>query len=52
MTGRGAKGDRALAMLVRERQDLVAEGQTQDVWRNTVLGQEAGKRGHCHVAGD
>jgi len=44
MAARGAKGDGALAKVVRERQDLVAEWQKQDVWRNSVLGQEAGKR--------
>ena len=35
---------RALAALVRERQDLVAEWQKRDAWRNAALGQETAKR--------
>ena len=44
MSARGAKGDRALAVLVRERQDLVAEWQKLDAWRNAALGQGPAKR--------
>jgi CHAT domain-containing protein/tetratricopeptide (TPR) repeat protein len=44
MAARGAKGDGALAVLVRERQDLVTEWQMRDAWRNAALGHEAATR--------
>ena len=44
MAARGARGNRALAVLVRERQDLVAEWQKRDALRNNWLGQTPNKR--------
>ncbi len=44
MAARGAKGHKTLAILVRERQDLVAEWQKLDAWHNVALGQEITKR--------
>ena len=44
MAARGAKGDPKLAVLARERQDLVAEWQRRDALRNAALGQESAKR--------
>jgi CHAT domain-containing protein/Tfp pilus assembly protein PilF len=44
MAARSAKGDGALAALVRERQDLVVEWQERELLRNAALGQEAAKR--------
>jgi CHAT domain-containing protein/Flp pilus assembly protein TadD len=44
MAARGASGDVALAQLVRERQDLVADWQKRELARNAALGAETGKR--------
>ncbi len=44
MAARGAKGNRALAVLVRERQDLVAEWQKRDASRIADLAQPPEKR--------
>ena len=44
MAARGAKGDPALAALVRERQDIVAEWQKRDELRNGWLGKASAKR--------
>jgi CHAT domain-containing protein len=44
MAARGASGDPGLAVLVRERQDLVAEWQKGDALRNAALGEAPGKR--------
>jgi tetratricopeptide (TPR) repeat protein len=44
MATRGAKGDRALAALVRERQDLVAEWQRRDGTRTKAVSRPPGKR--------
>ena len=44
MAARGATGDPKLAVLVRERQDLVAEWQKRDGLRNTWIGQVPDKR--------
>ena len=44
MAARGASGDPGLAVLVRERQDLVAEWQKRDALRNAALGEARGKR--------
>jgi CHAT domain-containing protein/tetratricopeptide (TPR) repeat protein len=44
MATRSAKGDAALAAIMRERQDLVAEWQTVDVVRNTILAQPPEER--------
>jgi CHAT domain-containing protein/tetratricopeptide (TPR) repeat protein len=44
MAARGAKGDPALAALVRERQDLVADWQRRDRWRSAALARPPGKR--------
>lgn len=44
MAARSAKGDGALARLVRERQDLIAEWQKRDALRNAALGRETTKR--------
>ncbi|WP_210191672.1 CHAT domain-containing tetratricopeptide repeat protein [Rhodomicrobium vannielii] len=44
MAARGAKGDPALAGLVRERQDLIAEWQQRDGLRNAALGEAPEKR--------
>ena len=38
MAARGAKGDPALALLTRERQDLVMEWRRRDALRNSALG--------------
>jgi CHAT domain-containing protein/tetratricopeptide (TPR) repeat protein len=44
MAARGAKGDRKLAALVRERQDLVAEWQRGDQVRSDAIAQAPEKR--------
>ena len=44
MAARGDKGDPELAILARERQDLVAEWQNRDALRNAWLGQALHKR--------
>lgn len=44
MAARGAKGDPALAALIRERQDLVEEWQKRDAARNLAVAQEPDKR--------
>jgi CHAT domain-containing protein/tetratricopeptide (TPR) repeat protein len=44
MAARTAKGSGAMAGLVRERQDLLAEWQQRDAWRNAALGQETQER--------
>ena len=44
MAARGASGDPALAQLVRERLDLVADWQKHELARNAALGAETGKR--------
>ena len=44
MAARSAKGDGALAALVRERQDLLAEWQRRELLRSAVLGRETVKR--------
>src|SRR5208337_5073479 len=44
MAARGSKGDPALAVLVRERQDLVMEWLKRDGLQNTWLGQSPDKR--------
>jgi tetratricopeptide (TPR) repeat protein len=44
MAARGAKGDPALAGLVRERQDLVNEWQVRDVARTAAVAQPPDKR--------
>ena len=44
MAARGATGDRALASIVRERQDLVAEWQKRDVVRNIAVSHPPDKR--------
>ena len=44
MAARGAKGDPVLAMLVRERQDLVEEWQKRDGARNAAVAQAPDKR--------
>jgi tetratricopeptide (TPR) repeat protein len=44
MAARGAKGDPALAALVRERQDLVDEWQGREKLQAAALGQETAKR--------
>jgi tetratricopeptide (TPR) repeat protein/CHAT domain-containing protein len=44
MAARGAKGDRRLAALVRERQDLVAEWQRRDQMRSAAVAQVPDKR--------
>jgi CHAT domain-containing protein/tetratricopeptide (TPR) repeat protein len=44
MAARGAKGDGALAGLIRERQDLVVEWRRLDAQRNAWLGQAEEKR--------
>ncbi len=44
MAVRGAKGDRKLAALVRERQDIVAEWRKRDGERNAWLGEAPDKR--------
>lgn len=44
MAARGANGDPRLAILARERQDLVGEWQKRDELRNATLGQTADKR--------
>jgi CHAT domain-containing protein/tetratricopeptide (TPR) repeat protein len=44
MAARGAKGDAALAALVRERQDLVEEWQSRDATRSAAVGQAPDKR--------
>ncbi len=44
MAARGAKGNPALAALVRERQDLVAEWQKRDAARNSALSQSPEER--------
>jgi CHAT domain-containing protein/tetratricopeptide (TPR) repeat protein len=44
MAARGAKGDAVLATLARERQDLVAEWQKRDVFRNAAVSQAPDKR--------
>jgi CHAT domain-containing protein/tetratricopeptide (TPR) repeat protein len=44
MAARGAKDDPALADLVRERQDMVAEWLKRDALRNTALGQAVEQR--------
>ncbi len=52
MAARGAVGDAALAALVRERQDLVAEWQKRDSLRNAALGQAPDKRNAKAEAGN
>ena len=44
MAARGTKGDPALALLVRDRQDLVAEWQKLDALRNAALALAPDKR--------
>ena len=44
MAARGAAGKPALALLARERQNLVAAWQKRDALRNAWLGQESAKR--------
>jgi CHAT domain-containing protein len=44
MAARGAKGNAALAALVRERQDLVEEWQKRDATRSAAIGQAPDKR--------
>ena len=44
MAARGAKGDPALATIVRERQDLVAEWQKRDGARTAAVSQPPDKR--------
>jgi CHAT domain-containing protein/Tfp pilus assembly protein PilF len=44
MAARGAQSDTALATLVRERQDSLAEWQRLDVLRSAALGLDAAKR--------
>jgi hypothetical protein len=44
MSARGANGDPQLALLVRERQDLVAEWQSRDAARMAALSQPPEKR--------
>ena len=44
MAARGAKGDPALAAIVRERQDLVAEWQKRDGARTAAVSQPPDKR--------
>ena len=44
MAARGAKGNPALAAIVRERQDLVAEWQQRDAARNASVSQPPDKR--------
>jgi hypothetical protein len=44
MAARSAKGDSSLAIVVRDRQDLVAEWQKRDALRNAWLGQDANRR--------
>jgi CHAT domain-containing protein len=44
MAARGAKGDPALAVLVRERQDLMTEWQQRESLQSAALGQETAKR--------
>ena len=44
MAARGAKGDPALAALVRDRQDLVGEWQKRDQARSTAVSQAPAKR--------
>jgi CHAT domain-containing protein/tetratricopeptide (TPR) repeat protein len=44
MAARGAKGDQALSVLVRERQDLVAEWQKRDAARDQAVAQPSDKR--------
>jgi CHAT domain-containing protein/tetratricopeptide (TPR) repeat protein len=44
MAARGAKGDGALAALVRERQDLLVEWQKRELLRNAALGRETATR--------
>jgi CHAT domain-containing protein/tetratricopeptide (TPR) repeat protein len=44
MAARGAKGDAGLSLLVRERQDLVAEWQKRDGVRTAALSQAPDKR--------
>jgi CHAT domain-containing protein/tetratricopeptide (TPR) repeat protein len=44
MAARNARGDGALARLVRERQDLVAEWQRRETARNAAFGQDTAKR--------
>ena len=50
MAARGAKGDPALAVMVRERQDLVDEWQRRDASRTATVAQEPGKRDHAAEA--
>ncbi len=44
MAARGATGNPALAVLARERQDLVADWQKREALRNAWLGQASAKR--------
>ncbi len=44
MAARSASGDPRLAVLVRERQDLVAEWQKREALRNAALGEASGRR--------
>ncbi len=44
MAARSAKGPQKIAVIVRERQDLVAEWQKRDALRNAELGKAPGKR--------
>ena len=44
MAVRGAKGDPALAALMRERQDLLGEWQRREKMQTAMLGQQASKR--------
>ncbi len=52
MAARGAKGDPALATLVRERQDLVEEWQKRDAKRNAALALPPEKRDAAAEAAD
>jgi hypothetical protein len=45
MAARGAKGDPALAVLARERQDLVAEWQDRDAVRIAAVSQTLDRKG-------
>ncbi len=44
MAARGAGGKPQVAAVARERQDLVAEWQKRDAWRNAALGQSTARR--------
>src|SRR5262245_45961946 len=50
MAARGAKGNPALAVLVRERQDLVAEWQARDVARTAAVAKPPDQRDRAQEA--